>query len=375
MTRDQMLGRPTRTPALQIGRHHGGGAARVGLRRHVRQHGDARVRPEARGRRAAARWRRRRARRGAGGPLSSAASRSASTTWAPRARFTSAGAAAAAARSRRASNRPRVAGVSGSRLTTTVGPARRQAPRRRGRHAVACGRRAPLSRGSPCARQRARRRAAHLRPGPAPARSPRRPGAAARLPAAPAAAGGRSRRSRGAATSTAHSAVSAMAAFIAGSTMRASGTPAGSVGSASSRSTPAHSDWISRSCGRPCSAPGGGLATTAMSTLGRAASAARRVEPARFAGSAALQRGATSARAASLEVGRRADRAHSRLRAAGRLGQRSAALRPPWPRAPRCGRRQLQAVGCAAPRRAGPGPATPCPPACPAPRRPARRCR
>ena len=40
-----------------------------------------------------------------------------------------------------------------------------------------------------------------------------------------------------------------MDVFMAGSTMRARGTAAGSVGSANKRSTPAQSDWIKRNCG------------------------------------------------------------------------------------------------------------------------------
>ena len=76
--------------------------------------------------------------------------------------------------------------------------------------------------------------------------------------------------------SVAHSAVSAMAAFIAGSTMRATGTSGGSVGSASSRSTPAHSDWIRRSFGSPSRLCGGGFATTATDTDAGAACAASR---------------------------------------------------------------------------------------------------
>ena len=56
--------------------------------------------------------------------------------------------------------------------------------------------------------------------------------------------------------------------------MRAIGTPAGTLASASSRSTPAHSDWIRRSFGSPASAPGGGLATIAMSIVVARAAAA-----------------------------------------------------------------------------------------------------
>src|ERR1051325_6941229 len=51
-----------------------------------------------------------------------------------------------------------------------------------------------------------------------------------------------------------------------GSTRRASGTPRGYIGSASSFSTPIHSDWIRR--GRPSfwNVPAGGVATSAIST-------------------------------------------------------------------------------------------------------------
>ena len=69
-------------------------------------------------------------------------------------------------------------------------------------------------------------------------------------------------------------------AFIAGSTMRAIGTPGGSVGSSSSRSTPAHSDWIRRSFGMPRRLPGGGLATTATCTVSATAKACVAVQPA-----------------------------------------------------------------------------------------------
>ena len=55
--------------------------------------------------------------------------------------------------------------------------------------------------------------------------------------------------------------------------MRAIGTPGGSVGSHNRRSTPAHSDWISRSFGSPSRLPGGGFATTATCTESATASA------------------------------------------------------------------------------------------------------
>ncbi len=58
--------------------------------------------------------------------------------------------------------------------------------------------------------------------------------------------------------------------------MRAIGTPGGSVGSSSSRSTPAHNDWIKRSFGSPSRLPGGGLATTATCTDSATASACAR---------------------------------------------------------------------------------------------------
>ena len=47
--------------------------------------------------------------------------------------------------------------------------------------------------------------------------------------------------------------------------MRAMGTPVGKLSSRIRRSTPAHKLWMKRSRGRPCSRPGGGLATTATS--------------------------------------------------------------------------------------------------------------
>src|SRR5713101_654087 len=51
-----------------------------------------------------------------------------------------------------------------------------------------------------------------------------------------------------------------------GSTSRARGTPLGSAGSASSFSTPIHSDWMSFTSRRFSSVPGGGVATSATST-------------------------------------------------------------------------------------------------------------
>ncbi len=95
--------------------------------------------------------------------------------------------------------------------------------------------------------------------------------------------------------STAHSAVSAMAAFIAGSTIRASGTWAGNVASASSRSTPAHSDWIRRKRGSRARLPGAGLATTAASM--DASSTSPRCSSSRC-------RGASAARSACAQASR-----------------------------------------------------------------------
>ena len=56
-----------------------------------------------------------------------------------------------------------------------------------------------------------------------------------------------------------------------GSTSRASGTPFGSAGSASSFSTPIQSDWMSFTPRRFSSVPGGGVATraTSMGASGR----------------------------------------------------------------------------------------------------------
>ena len=56
-----------------------------------------------------------------------------------------------------------------------------------------------------------------------------------------------------------------MAEVMAGSTMRASGTCAGTVASAIRRSTPAQRDWINRRPRTRDSEPGSGLATTATS--------------------------------------------------------------------------------------------------------------
>ena len=68
--------------------------------------------------------------------------------------------------------------------------------------------------------------------------------------------------------------------------MRAIGTSGGSVVSRSRRSTPAHSDWISRSFGSPRRLPDGGLATTATSTVSAVAKAWSRSSQ-RASGSAA----------------------------------------------------------------------------------------
>ena len=189
-------------------------------------------------------------------PLSSAASRSASTTCAPRARFTRL-APRGSGRASRHRYRPCVAGVSGSRLTTTCAVRqhlgqrqrrRRMSPRRRS----TAGRELQPTHAIAVVRQPQRDGAAHLaetehahRDSLGAALLPRRPASRALLHA-------RSRRSRGAARARPTSAVCAIASFIAGSTMRASGTSRGDGGVArAASSTPAQSDWIKRKRGQP----------------------------------------------------------------------------------------------------------------------------